>query len=375
MRLKFLFLLAILSFGFLACEKDQSNLSDSSIEKDWTKDQLITSGLTNDVVLTKEQSNALIKSGINALNDEEIPTSKKVKLFGNVYEGYAMNDLFITKGQLDNMTIGSSDNSLLSASTNRVSLPSSGKRLIRVGAISNGVDALSENLLFAAYSAVLNYQNLNLNKLNFQFVVITEAEANAGTDGDGPIDIIIFVDSQNNFVGNGDGRATFPNNGNTGPFFGLSTNTANYSFKNNTILIMHEMGHTLGMAHADFLTRRSCGNTDPLDPELGDLLGVANVTEVCNIAGTDDSGDFLNSIMRACGFFVFPSASFTSEDVSSFTKLYSQVEIPCAGDDNGEEEGGDDCVVLSQATINYIINVYGINFLNQLIALGYVCPI
>jgi len=374
MRLKFLFLLAILCFGFLACEKDQSNLSDNSIEKDWPKEELIASGLTNDVVLTKQQSNALIKSGISALNNEHIPTSKKVKLFGNVYDGYTMNDLFITKGQLDNMTLGSSDNSLLSASTNRVSLPNSGKRLIRVGAIGNGIDGLSENLLFAAYSAVLNYQNLNMNKLNFQFVVITEAEANAGGDQNGPIDIIIFVDSQGNFVGNFDGMATFPNNGNPGPFFGLSTNTANYSLKNNTILIMHEMGHTLGMAHADFLTRRSCGNTQPLDPELGDLLGVANVNEVCNIAGTDASGDFLNSIMRACGFFVFSSASFTSEDVSSFTKLYSQVEIPCAGDDN-EEEGGEDCVVLSQYVINYVINVYGINFLNQLIALGYVCPI
>jgi len=320
-----------------------------------------------EVVLTRTQTNALVKNGVNPVGAETLEKTS-FKLFGERHEGVNVNDIFISNENLDEMT----QNNRLFASTNRVDLPNVGKRILRVGGITNGVDQLSTPLVIALITATAKYNALNMNKLAMVYVPITEAQANAGQDAFGPIDIVAFVDSGNNFVGNADGRATFPNAGNPGPFFGLSTNTANFSLKNNTILIMHELGHTIGMAHADFLTRGSCGNTAPLDPELGDLAGVANVTEVCNIAGTDDSGNFGGSIMRACGFFGFPTADFTAEDVDAFTKLYSQIEIPCEGEEIDE---GEFCIELPTSLINQIIASGGEAWLNNLIAAGIICPI
>jgi len=351
---------------FYSCEKEQ--ISSVPVPVDTV--QAVERGEVVPI-LKRTQTNALFNAGINPLHGGKIEKTT-INLFGKRMTGVLVSDYFFPMKQLDEMAgqdkLGGER---LFASTNRVTLPANGKRTIRVGGITNGVDRLPAAVNQAVAAAVSKYNQLNLNKLQFQYVGITEAEANAGADANGPIDIIAFVDSDNSFVGNADGRATFPDAGNTGPFFGLSTNTSNYSLKENTILAMHEIGHTLGMAHADFLTRSTCGNNQPLDPELGDLLGIPAVTEVCNITGTDDSGDFSNSIMRACGFFVFSSANFTSEDVNAFKKLYSQVDIPCADDGPGQNPN---CVTLPSFVVNYIINTNGINFYNQLIALGIVCP-
>lgn len=322
-----------------------------------------------DVVLNKAQSGVLFDLGINPLdgNLKKINTT----IFGNEIEGFITEDYFVHISQLRKLVKQKSNGDKLFASTNRIDLPEDGKRTIRVGAIIDGTDALNFAQIISAANAVSQYNALNLKKLRFEFTQITLDQAIAGQDDRGIIDIVIFVDSSDQFVGNADGRAVFPDGGNPGFAVGLDVNTANYSFKNNTILIMHELGHTLGMAHADFLTRSTCGNTEPLDPVLGDLLGIPQVTEVCNIAGTDNSGDFDDSIMRACGFFVFPVATFRAEDRAAFKKLYAQVEIPCAQDNDGDVD--EDCLELDSNTIDFLIQTYGIEFLNQLIAAGILC--
>ncbi len=279
-------------------------------------------------LLNNGETKALLNNGINPLtgNVEKLSTT----LFNRSIEGYKINDYFVDSKQLSMMTNALNEgNSKLFATTNRIGLPIKGKRRIRVGAVINGVDKLDRKQSRTVQAAVIKYNQLGMKKLTFRFVEITEQEAINGFDEKGPIDITIFVDSDNSFVGNADGRAFFPNNRNPGEFIGLNSNTINLGLKNLQLLLMHELGHTIGMAHSDFLTRGTCGNTNPLDPELGDLAGVPNVSSVCNIVGTDSSGNFSNSVMRACGFFIFHTPNFTTEDRKSFRRLYRQVGLPC----------------------------------------------
>jgi len=359
-KIKFSFFIIVMVILFTSCQKESSNLSE------------FQSVASTDLLLTKPQVNVLLANGINPLQGEKV-TKLSTEIFGQQVDGIATSDYFLSYEQIDDMVQdGSGKRSKLYATTNRINLPQYGKRTIRVGGVINGIDGLNNQQLLALSSAVRQYNNLFLKKLRFQFVTITEAEANNGRDNRGPIDIIAFTDSRDNFVRDADGRATFPANGNPGPFFGIDVNTRNFTLKNNTILIMHEMGHTLGMAHADFRTRRTCGNVQPLDPVLGDLLGVQNVTGVCQIPGTDASGDFENSIMRACGFFVFRSASFTSEDRRAFKRLYAQVESPC--DQSPQVNVNVNCKNLSQANRDYIIRYYGAETLAYYIQIGVICP-
>jgi len=365
-----LLFLSSLLFIF-ACEydpviiNDNTNLTNSNVE----------------VVLNRAQTNALLASGINPLHGERLE-QKTVTLFGKTYEGVAINDYFLTNDQLNKMADENQSNKRLFASTNRVLVPEVGKRTIRIGGVIDGVDALAPSLLVALNEAIGKYNALNMVKLDLEYNEITEAEAFASLDQGGPFDIIVFQDSDTSFVGNFDGVATYPIDGNPGDLFGLNPAIANYSPKNITLVMMHEIGHTIGMVHADFLTRRSCGNTDPLDAELGDLLGVPNVTSVCNIAGTDNTGDLVDAVMTACGFFRYATADFTEEDADSFRKLYAQVDLPCADDlDNGEDPNdgnpGQDfifCVELPASSIDFIIQVLGIDFYQNLVAAGVVCP-
>jgi len=178
------------------------------------------------------------------------------------------------------------------------------------------------------------------------------------------------LDSRGSFVGNFDGMASFPFDGNSGSFIGFAAVTSDYSLKDNTILVMHELGHTLGMAHSDFLTRRTCPGTPVLDPIIGDLLGLPNATEVCNIARKDPSGNHTISVMQACGFFRWPTVDFTKKDKDAFRILYSQVELPCATADT--ELLSDTCIT-NQDTIDYIFDHATNDQIGRFFQLGILC--
>jgi len=342
---------------FVACEQESMN------------DQINTEANTS-VILTKKQSKALLANGINPIT-EDLETIT-LEALGKTMSGIKVGDYFLTNDQINSMAEAnySSLESRLFASTNRVSLPQYGKRTLRVAGVATGVDRLPNKSLTALSQAVSRYNQLGMAKLNMSFSAVSEAEANNGADFFGPLDIIVFVDSDRSIISGGSrALATFPNAGNPGPFVALSADLNDFSLDNITSLVQHELGHTIGMVHADFLTRRTCGNQTALDPVLGDLVGVPNVTEVCNIVGTDDSGNFDNSIMRACGIFVIPN--FTNEDVDAFRKLYSEIEIPCAGNDNNNDDddgGNNNCVPQSEVSDlpQYFIDI--------LISVGLVCP-
>lgn len=132
--------------------------------------------------------------------------------------------------------------------TNVVSLPSTGQRIITVrlssgfpGYYSTGLD-----------QALARYNNLNL-RIRFQRVTtggnIVISAANLGTSGGGCI------------LGQASG---FPSaSGNPSPGFTLSTNscaTSYLSTANKADEVMaHEIGHCIGFRHTDYMNRSSCG--------------------------------------------------------------------------------------------------------------------
>jgi len=404
---------------FISCENDYVEIEESTIEN---KNNVSVEYHNAKVILNRGQTNALFNNGINPLFGGA-PEKVTANIFGKTLEGIFTGDYFFPYEQLDRMSEYQKPGKRLFASTNRILLPEVGKRIVRVGAVVDGADALSENLLQAVEDAIDKYNALGMIKLKLEYVEVTEEEANNGADEGGTIDIVTFTDSVGDFVGDFDGRSTFPDLGNPGPYLGFSTYTSNYNLKDNTLLALHELGHCLGMAHADFLTRKTCGNTQPLDSELGDLLGVPGVSRVCNIAGTDDSGDLTDAVMTACGFFRYPTANFTAEDARSFTRLYSQVDLPCAveqpeepgqpqeqGQNNGNGEDGQDaigsqdgedgqdqviilgadgepiedhgipdinfnkCIELPARVVDLVVEVLGDDFYQTLISIGIICP-
>ncbi len=361
-------ILSLLFVLFFACDTE----NEPEIETTDTSKEL--DALNIEPLLTRKETSTLVAQGINPVTENSIER-KEVALFGKSIRGLAIGDYFIPKTDLTEMTEAyfskSNGETERYASTNRIRLPKFGRRNIRVGVITNGSDAIPKKLRRSVRQAVFNYNSLNMHKLRMTYVQISEAEANRGRDEGGKIDIVIFLDPTGNFVGNGfDGRAFFPSNGNPGRAVGLGNTTKNYSKKNNTLLIMHELGHTLGMAHSDFLTRATCDNTEPLNPRLGDLAGIPEVNGVCNIAGTDPSGNQFILVMRSCGFFIWPLEDFTTKDKDAFRVLYSQVKLPCATKNTPLLP---EYCITDQNTIDYIFDTFEDREIARLFQTGVLC--
>ncbi|MFS4493487.1 M57 family metalloprotease [Maribacter sp. 2308TA10-17] len=215
------------------------------------------------------------------------------------------------------------------ASTARIKLPRNGKRTIKIGFNNLGPSSLNNTILRGLQQAAQRYNALNLNKIEFQVIPLEERDGFRRLRI-GKIDTFVINDVDFSIVPRGsfaDAFARFPVNGNPGRIIGFNPNAAAFTQKEAMLLLMHEMGHTIGMAHSDFRTRRSCtGNTVPFRNPLGDLAGVRFVDGVRHIPGTDDTGNFTNSIMRSCGFFAFNG--FTGEDKRAFRRLYKGVRFP-----------------------------------------------
>lgn len=279
-----LFLIILLS----SCEKDDAVIDNDSANFDAT---------ITDIELTKEELSALEHNGIIL----DRPTVQKYNGIAGGAEanGLLIDDNFVSHEQLEEWIAKSNSRLSIMRNNNRVSIPNSGKRTIRIGLVNRTFERLNNRQRNAAITAIQRYQALNIKRLRF---VIQMGDQNNP-------DMVIFNNSA--FAGPFDGRADFPSNGNPGFRIGLHSRTRNFNQNNITVLIQHEMGHTLGLVHADFRTRRSCGgNGTDVNP---------NQTEV--IPGTNGSGNFTNSIMRACGFFQF--GNFRADDRRSLRRAYN----------------------------------------------------
>ncbi len=76
-------------------------------------------------------------------------------------------------------------------------------------------------------------------------------------------------------------------------------------------LLLHEFGHVFGLRHSDYQTRRSCGGNNPEIDTIGEEY----------IPTTDNSGDYTESIMRAC-FFEGEELGYYPEDITAMRWIY-----------------------------------------------------
>jgi hypothetical protein len=178
-------------------------------------------------------------------------------------------------------------------------------------------DALPANIVTATDEAITRWNNIRLG-LTFTRVtsgtadiVIRSTTISGGT--------IAFTGNSLNDVFSGFPSAT----GNPSPFINLNTayiNSATYIPWAATI-IQHEMGHTVGMRHTDYMNRAfSCGSGGAeVDPGVGTVY----------IPGTP-TGPEANSFMLACAPGSNTSRSFQPNDVLALSQLYNASHVPAA---------------------------------------------
>lgn len=292
---KNLLLLAFLTLLFSSCEKD-----DLSIENE----ELNVTRTVKSVTLTKDKVLILNKLGIRVEGDsvQEVTTI----IDGNKEVYITVEDLMFSYDDLAFWTkeLNQQDGLKLRITRSRVDFPSNGKRTIKIGIVTSQFFEVSNKTKNAAITAIQRYQALNTNKLNFTYVTGSFADI----VNDSSIDVrIMFDDFLDVF-----GRASYPSNGNPGrdlKIGPLAENALNQSQM--TVLIQHEIGHTLGLIHGDFNTNRSCGGSAPQS-----LPG-----SIVFIPGTNSSGNLINTIMRSCDPWIY--SNFRFEDRRSIRNAYS----------------------------------------------------
>ena len=211
-------------------------------------------------------------------------------------------------------------------------------------------DALPPNCVTAADEAITRWNNL---RLDITFARVTSGAANivirnTNIPG-GPIA----------FTGNalGDAISAFPSSaGNPSPFINLNTVyvTGSSFIPWVATIIQHELGHTIGMRHTDYMdTSFSCGDRGgpEADPGVGTI----------HIPGSP-TGPEPNSFMLACVPDLTTSRSFLPNDVLALAQLYNISHVPRAQPmyefHNGARQ---DRVITSNA--NYWLTFSGWNYI------------
>jgi hypothetical protein len=109
--------------------------------------------------------------------------------------------------------------------------------------------------------------------------------------------------------------AGFPTNGNPAPGFTLSTSRCATSYLSTADkadeVIAHELGHTIGFRHTDYVNRASCGSTS------GETAGTVGAIWISGTP-TTVAGNY-NSWMMAC---TNGSPVFNAEDGIALTTVY-----------------------------------------------------
>lgn len=214
-------------------------------------------------------------------------------------------DILLTTAQLNEL-VGVNPNELVVANeehyrtTNVVSLPSSGQRIITVRLGSGFPSYYSTGL----DQALARYNNLNL-RIFFQRVTsggnIVISGANLGTSGGGCI------------LGQASGFPTASGNPSSG--FTLSTSSCATTYLNTANkadeVMAHEIGHCIGFRHTDYMNRSSCGqNSNEGSAGVGAIWIPGTPTTV--------TGSY-NSWMMAC---TNGNPAFSSADGTALNYVY-----------------------------------------------------
>lgn len=212
---------------------------------------------------------------------------------GETKQSYIIEgDIAIDAEQLENMQAGS----ITSKQYRTYNLVSAPNTIQIVGFTGDG-QALTKKQQNALEAAVDNYNELDIS-LNFT-LSFSQDIASA--------DIVVFQSP-----GAAGGVAGFPSAGEPYGFVTIFSGMEQFSLGTNTHVMVHELGHTLGLRHTDWFTRQSCGR-----PSFGEL---ANPSGAVHIPGTPVLYD-PNSIMLSC-FRAVEDGEFGEFDEVALEYLY-----------------------------------------------------
>lgn len=292
----FLVLTTLMLIGLQSCERD--DLDTEAIEEDVES----SSYVLTEVELSKEQLAAL---EINGIIPETTMVTQVKGAIGDliVYDGILIDDIYMPYKEINEIMEAGTNNTRLRIRQSRVSFPTNGRRNLSIGIVTQGEFGLNATQRNAVITAVQRYNALNMNKIRYTSII--EGSLSTAVSAD----TYFIVGSTNN---NADANTSFPFSGNPGREVRFNPRTRTLSQSTLTLLAQHEMGHSLGLIHSDFRTRRSCG-----------LNSSESTSGIELIPGTNSSGNFTTSIMRACGFDLF--GNFQSEDINSLRTAYSGI--------------------------------------------------
>ncbi|ELR72137.1 protease B [Fulvivirga imtechensis AK7] len=187
---------------------------------------------------------------------------------------------------------------------NLVNAPRTIKVLGYYGSGSNST-YLDNTMRTALEMAVQSYNNLNLN-LTFTLAFGTNTSN---------YDIVVYRSS-----GAGGGMAGFPSGGNPYHTVYIQSGTSNYGTVVTRHVLIHEIGHCIGLRHTDYFNRSlSCGS--------GGNEGDAGYGAV-HIPGTPSNTNIdMSSVMLSC-FNSYVSGQFSNYDVTALKYLYSDQTPP-----------------------------------------------